>query len=262
MATQEQRTSIVWDYAPAPESPDHVRLRDSYGLFIDGEFVDPVDGTRVPSINPATEDVGGRGGVRRARRTCAAPSRRPGPPSPAWAALSGLERGKYLFRVARLIQERARELAIVESMDGGKPIRESRDVDVPLAAAHFFHYAGWADKLSYGMGGRAVEPLGVAAQIVPWNFPLLMAAWKLAPALACGNTAVLKPAETTPVTALLLAEIIQEAELPPAWSRSSPATAPPAPRSCASRTSTRSPSPARPRSARTSRPRSPAAGSR
>ena len=214
MATQEQRTSIVWDYAPAPESPDHVRLRDSYGLFIDGEFVDPVDGTRVPSINPATEEwwPRWRSPVRQdvARAVQAARAAQPG-----WAALSGLERGKYLFRVARLIQERARELAIVESMDGGKPIRESRDVDVPLAAAHFFHYAGWADKLSYGMGGRTVEPLGVAAQIVPWNFPLLMAAWKLAPALACGNTAVLKPAETTPVTALLLAEIIQEAELPP-----------------------------------------------
>jgi aldehyde dehydrogenase (NAD+) len=132
-----------------------------------------------------------------------------------WAGLTGLERGKYLFRIARLIQERARELAIVESMDGGKPIRESRDVDVPLAAAHFFHYAGWADKLSYGVGGRKAAPHGVAAQIVPWNFPLLMAAWKLAPALACGNTAVLKPAETTPLTALFLAEICQEAELPP-----------------------------------------------
>src|SRR4029453_10475885 len=134
---------------------------------------------------------------------------------PGWAALSGLERGKYLFRVARLIQERARELEVVESMDGGKPIRESRDVDVPLAAAHFFHYAGWADKLSYGLGGRQTEPLGVAAQIVPWNFPLLMAAWKLPPAPAGGNPSVLKPAETTPLTALLLAEILQEAQLPP-----------------------------------------------
>jgi aldehyde dehydrogenase (NAD+) len=214
VATQEQRTSIVWDYAPAPESPEHVRLRESYGLFIDGEFVDPGDGTRVPSINPATEDAvaevafAGPQDVRRAVQSARAAQ-------PGWAALSGLDRGKYLFRVARLIQERARELAVVESMDGGKPIRESRDVDVPLAAAHFFHYAGWADKLSYAVGGRAVEPLGVAAQIVPWNFPLLMAAWKLAPALAAGNSAVLKPAETTPLTALLLAEILQEAELPP-----------------------------------------------
>jgi aldehyde dehydrogenase (NAD+) len=213
VATQEQRTSIAWDYAPAPESPDHVRLRDSYGLFINGEFQDPVDGTRVPTVNPATEEpvaevaFAGPEDIRRAVQAARAAQ-------PAWAALSGLDRGKYLFRVARLIQERARELAVVESMDGGKPIRESRDVDVPLAAAHFFHYAGWADKLSYAMGGRAVEPLGVAGQIVPWNFPLLMAAWKLAPALAAGNTAVLKPAETTPLTALLLAEILQEAELP------------------------------------------------
>jgi aldehyde dehydrogenase (NAD+) len=213
VSTQETRTQIVWEYAPAPESPDHVRLRDSYGLFIDGDFRDPLDGTRVPSINPATEETAaevafaGPADVRRAVQ--AARAARPG-----WAALSGLDRGKYLFRIARLIQERARELAVVESMDGGKPIRESRDVDIPLAAAHFFHYAGWADKLSYGVGGRSVEPLGVAAQIVPWNFPLLMAAWKLAPALACGNTAVLKPAETTPLTALFLAEICQEAELP------------------------------------------------
>jgi aldehyde dehydrogenase (NAD+) len=214
VATQEQRTSIVWDYAPAPESPEHVRLRDSYGLFIDGDFRDPTDGTRVPTVNPATEEpvaevtFAGAGDVRRAVESARAAQ-------PGWARLSGLDRGKYLYRIARLIQERARELAIVESMDGGKPIRESRDVDVPLAAAHFFHYAGWTDKLSYALGGRAVEPLGVAGQIVPWNFPLLMAAWKLAPALAAGNTAVLKPAETTPLTALLLAEILQEAELPP-----------------------------------------------
>jgi aldehyde dehydrogenase (NAD+) len=214
MSTQEARTKVVWDYAPAPESPDHVRLRESYGLFIDGEFRDPADGRRVPTVNPATEqpltDVAFAGeadlhaAVQSARRA-----------QPGWAALSGLERGKYLFRVARLIQERTRELAVAESMDGGKPIRESRDIDVPLAAAHFFYYAGWADKLSYGMGGRDSAPHGVAAQIVPWNFPLLMAAWKLAPALACGNVSILKPAETTPLTALLLAEILQEAELPP-----------------------------------------------
>jgi aldehyde dehydrogenase (NAD+) len=213
MSTQETRASIVWDYAPAPESPDHVRLGDSYGLFLDGDFRDPIDGRRVPSINPATEEplaevaFAGPADIRRAVESARAAQ-------PGWAALSGLERGKYLFRIARLIQERARELAVVESMDGGKPIRESRDVDIPLAAAHFFHYAGWADKLSYGVGGRSVKPLGVAAQIVPWNFPLLMAAWKLAPALACGNTAVLKPAETTPLSALFLAEICQEAELP------------------------------------------------
>jgi aldehyde dehydrogenase (NAD+) len=207
------RTAIVWDYAPAPESTDHVRLRNSYGLFIDGDFRDPLEGARVPTINPATEEPiaevaqAGPADLRRAIEAA-------GAAQPRWAALSGLERGKYLFRIARLIQERARELAVVESMDGGKPVRESRDVDIPLAAAHFFHYAGWADKLSYGVGGRKFAPLGVAAQIVPWNFPLLMAAWKLAPALACGNTAVLKPAETTPLSALLLAEICQEAELP------------------------------------------------
>jgi aldehyde dehydrogenase (NAD+) len=207
------RTAIVWDYAPAPESTDHVRLRNSYGLFIDGDFRDPLEGARVPTINPATEEPiaevaqAGPADLRRAIEAA-------GAAQPRWAALSGLERGKYLFRIARLIQERARELAVVESMDGGKPVRESRDVDIPLAAAHFFHYAGWADKLSYGVGGRKFAPLGVAAQIVPWNFPLLMAAWKLAPALACGNTAVLKPAETTPLSALLLAEICLEAELP------------------------------------------------
>jgi aldehyde dehydrogenase (NAD+) len=214
MSTPETRTGIVWEYAPAPESPEHVRLRESYGLFIGGEFRDPLDGTRVQTVNPATEEpiaevaFAAPADVRAAVEAARAAQ-------PGWAALPGLERGKYLFRIARLIQERARELAVVESLDGGKPVRESRDVDIPLAAAHFFHYAGWADKLSYGVGGRAVAPLGVAAQIVPWNFPLLMAAWKLAPALACGNTAVLKPAETTPLTALLLAEICQEAELPP-----------------------------------------------
>jgi aldehyde dehydrogenase (NAD+) len=213
VTTADARTRIVWDYAPAPESPDHVRLRESYGLFIDGDFRDPLDGTRVPSVSPATEEpvaevtFAGEQDVRRALDSARATQ-------PKWAALSGLERSKYLYRIARVIQERARELAVVESMDGGKPIRESRDVDIPLAAAHFFHYAGWADKLSYGVGGRETAPLGVVAQIVPWNFPLLMAAWKLAPALACGNAAVLKPAETTPLSALLLAEVCQEAELP------------------------------------------------
>jgi aldehyde dehydrogenase (NAD+) len=207
------RTSIVWDYAPAPESTEHVRLRDDYGLFIGGEFRAPQDGRREPTFNPATEEpiaqiawageADLRAAVAAAREAQA-----------AWAALPGRERAKYLFRIARLIQERARELAVVETLDGGKPLRESRDIDIPLAAAHFFHYAGWADKLSYGVGGRACAPMGVVGQIVPWNFPLLMAAWKLAPALACGNTAILKPAETTPLTALLLAEIIQEAELP------------------------------------------------
>ena len=207
------RTKVAWEYAPAPESTDHVRLRSAYGLFIGGEFRDPADGARVASINPATEEPVAEVAFA-GERDLAAAVEAAREAQPRWAALSGLERGKYLFRIARLIQERARELAVVESLDGGKPLRESRDIDVPLAAAHFFHYAGWADKLSFGVGGRPVAPLGVAAQIVPWNFPLLMAAWKVAPALACGNTSVLKPAETTPLTALLLAEICQEAELP------------------------------------------------
>jgi aldehyde dehydrogenase (NAD+) len=207
------RTALKWDYAPAPESRDAASLKPSYDLFIDGEFSAPKDGTRVQSINPANEEalaeVAYAGAKDVARAVAAARAA-----APKWAGLPPLERGKYVFRIARLIQERARELAVVESLDGGKPIRESRDVDVPLAAAHFFSYAGWADKLGYALAGRDHKPRGVVGQVVPWNFPLLMAAWKLAPALACGNTAVLKPAETTPLTALLLAEICQEAELP------------------------------------------------
>ena len=211
--TVEPRTSIVWEYAPAPEATDHLRLAERYGLFIGGAFCEPAEARYVPTINPATEEPiaeiawAGPRDVERAIEVARAAQ-------PRWAALPDRERGKYLFRIARLIQERARELAVVETLDGGKPLRESRDVDIPLAAAHFFHYAGWADKLRYGVVAREVEPLGVVGQIVPWNFPLLMAAWKLAPALACGNTAILKPAETTPLTALLLAEICQEAELP------------------------------------------------
>src|SRR6478752_5342906 len=212
MATVE-RTALTWDYAPAPESRDAAPLKPRYDLFIGGQFVAPTDGTVVETKNPATEETlaevafAGPGDVAaavEAARGAAA----------GWAALPPLERGKYLFRIARLLQERSRELAIVETLDGGKPIRESRDVDIPLAAAHFFSYAGWADKLQYAVGGRSFAPRGVVGQVVPWNFPLLMAAWKLAPALACGNTAVLKPAETTPLTALLLAEIIAEAGVP------------------------------------------------
>jgi aldehyde dehydrogenase (NAD+) len=207
------RTALRWDYAPAPESRDAAPLAARYDLFIDGAFTAPEDGRVVATINPATEEplaevaFAGPGDVARAVNAARGAQA-------AWAALPPLERGKYLFRIARLIQERARELAIVETLDGGKPIKESRDVDVPLAAAHFFSYAGWADKLPYALAGRAFRPRGVVGQVVPWNFPLLMAAWKLAPALATGNTAVLKPAETTPLTALLLAEICQEAELP------------------------------------------------
>jgi aldehyde dehydrogenase (NAD+) len=213
-AAAADRAPIRWDYAPAPESTDHVRLRDRYGLFIGGDFVEPEAATYAPTINPATEEplaeIAQASEADVARAVEAARAAASG-----WAKLPGLERGKYVFRIARLIQERARELAVVETLDGGKPIKESRDVDVPLAAAHFFYYAGWADKLEYALPGpRAVVPRGVVGQVIPWNFPLLMAAWKLAPALATGNTVVLKPADTTPLTALLLAEIIQEAELP------------------------------------------------
>jgi aldehyde dehydrogenase (NAD+) len=212
-AAAPARVALRWDYAPAPESRDAAPLKPRYDLFIDGAFVAPTDGTVIESINPATEEPLAEvafAGPRDVQRAVAAARAA----QPAWAALPALERGKYVFRIARLIQERARELAIVESLDGGKPIRESRDLDIPLAAAHFFSYAGWADKLSYALAGREFRPRGVVGQVVPWNFPLLMAAWKLAPALATGNTAVLKPAETTPLTALLLAEILQEAELP------------------------------------------------
>jgi aldehyde dehydrogenase (NAD+) len=204
-----------WEYAPAPESTDVVRLQERYGLFVNGEFVEPKSGRFFSTIDPATEDalaeVAEAGpedvdlAVRAARDAYAS----------RWRALPGAERAKYLYRIARALQERAREFAVLESMNGGKPIKESRDVDVPLAAAHFFYYAGWADKLDYAFPNRAPRPLGVAGQVIPWNFPLLMAAWKLAPALASGNTAVLKPAETTPLTALLLGQVIQEAELPP-----------------------------------------------
>ena len=203
----------IWDYDPAPESTDHIRLKKKYDLFIGGDFIKPKSGKYFETINPANgkiiaevaeaDDSDVDVAVKAAKKAY-------GP----WSRLDPSERGKYLYRIARLIQERAREFAVIESMDGGKPIRESRDVDVPLAAAHFFYYAGWADKLQYAFPGKTAKSLGVAGQIIPWNFPLLMAAWKIAPALATGNTVVLKPAETTPLTALKLAEIIQEAGLP------------------------------------------------
>jgi aldehyde dehydrogenase (NAD+) len=202
-------------YDPAPESASIARLRPSYGIFLDGEFTDPSAHEQFVTLNPATATplatVAQASSADVARAVTSA--RRAY--DDVWSRTSGTERAKYLFRVARLIQERARELAVVESLDNGKPIRESRDVDVPLAAAHFFYYAGWADKLAHAGFGPDPRPLGVAGQIIPWNFPLLMAAWKLAPALAAGNTCVLKPAETTPLTALVLAEILQQAELPP-----------------------------------------------
>ncbi len=199
-------------YAPAAESSDHVRLAKSYDLFIGGKWVKA--GKRMKTVNPATEKVLAEVGEAGAKEVDLAVKAARKAYDSVWGKMSGRERGKYLFRVARLLQERAREFAIVESMDGGKPIRESRDVDLPLVAAHFFYHAGWADKLEYAFPGRKPRPLGVAGQIIPWNFPLLMAAWKLAPALACGNTVVLKPAETTPLTALKLAELFEEAGLP------------------------------------------------
>src|ERR687898_322793 len=203
------------EYAPAPESRAIVDIASSYGLFIGGEFVDPVDGMPFKTVNPATEEV-------LAEVSAAGPADIDNAVAAArraydrvWSKLTGRDRGKYLFRIARILQERSRELAVLESIDNGKPIRESRDVDVPLVAAHFFYYAGWADKLGYAGVGPDPRPLGVAAQVIPWNFPLLMLAWKIAPALACGNTVVLKPAETTPLSALAFADICRQADLPP-----------------------------------------------
>jgi acyl-CoA reductase-like NAD-dependent aldehyde dehydrogenase len=201
------------EYAPAPESRAVVKLRKQYGHFINGEFVDPIEGGSFVTINPADEsplaivsegssaDVDAA--VKAARRAFT-----------KWSKLSGAERAKYLYRIARILQERAREFAVLETLNNGKPIKESRDIDIPLVAAHFFHYAGWADKLEYAGFGPNPRPIGVAGQVIPWNFPLLMLAWKVAPALACGNTIVLKPAQTTPLTALLFAEVCQQADLP------------------------------------------------
>jgi acyl-CoA reductase-like NAD-dependent aldehyde dehydrogenase len=203
-----------FEYAPAPESRSIVDIRESYGLFIDGKFTASADGRAFKTISPATEEVlaevteAGPEDVDRAVKAARKAYE-------LWSALAPAQRSKYLFRIARIIQERARELAVLESLDNGKPIRESRDVDIPLVAAHFFYYAGWADKLEHAGFGPAPRPLGVAGQVIPWNFPLLMLAWKIAPALACGNTVVLKPAETTPLTALAFAEICQQADLPP-----------------------------------------------
>ncbi|MQA24427.1 MAG: aldehyde dehydrogenase family protein [Micromonosporaceae bacterium] len=206
---------MAFEYAPAPESASIVDIRASYGLFINGEFVDSADGSPFKTVNPASEQVlaeiaeAGPTDVDRAVAAARAAYQK------TWGPMPGAERAKYLYRIARIIQERSRELAVLESIDNGKPIRESRDVDLPLVAAHFFYYAGWADKLEYAGLGPQPRPLGVAAQVIPWNFPLLMLAWKIAPALACGNTVVLKPAETTPLSALAFAEICQQADLPP-----------------------------------------------
>jgi aldehyde dehydrogenase (NAD+) len=204
-----------WSYAPAPESTDHVHIDERYGLFIDGEFVEPARGEYFPSINPATEETLSHVASATAADVDAAVKAARQAFEGAWSKMKPLERGKYVYRLARILQERSREFAAIESLDGGKPIRESRDIDIPLAAAHFFYYAGWADKLAYAFPGRTAAPLGVAGQVIPWNFPLLMLAWKIAPAIACGNTVVLKPAETTPLTALKFAEAVRDAGLPP-----------------------------------------------
>ena len=208
-------SSAIWEYSPSPESTDHVKVASRYNLFIGGKFVEPHSKRWFETINPATEDTLSEmaeadaedvdRAVKEARRAY----------EKVWRKIPAGERAKYIFRIARLIQEKSRALAVVETMNGGKPIKESRDIDIPLAAAHFFYYAGWADKLEYAFPNRTVSSIGVAGQIIPWNFPLLMAAWKLAPALAAGNTIVLKPAETTPLTSMLLAEILMEADLPP-----------------------------------------------
>jgi aldehyde dehydrogenase (NAD+) len=202
------------DYAPAPEATDHVNIRADHGLLIGGRWVEPASERRFKTINPATEEVLAEVAEAGEEDVDAAVKAARAAYTKVWSRMSGAERAKYLYRIARILQERARELAVLETMNGGKPIKESRDVDVPLAAAHFFYHAGWADKLDYAFPGRRPAPLGVAAQVIPWNFPLLMAAWKLAPALAAGNTVVLKPAETTSLTALRLGEVIQEAGLP------------------------------------------------
>jgi aldehyde dehydrogenase (NAD+) len=206
--------AVPWEYAPAPESKDVVTLKPRYGLFIDGKEVAATGGGTFASVNPATEEVIAEvakatpedvdRAIRAARRA----------QKTRWGNLPGRERAKYLFRIARILQERSREFAVLESMDSGKPIKEARDIDVPLVANHFWYYAGWADKLEYAFPGRIARPLGVAAQVIPWNFPLLMLAWKIAPALAAGNTVVLKPASTTPLSALLFAEVCMQADLP------------------------------------------------
>jgi aldehyde dehydrogenase (NAD+) len=205
----------MWEYAPSLEAKDHLTIAKRYDLFINGKFVAPKSKRYFETINPATEETLSEIAeaneadvdlaVRAARNAY----------EKSWSRLKPSERSKYIFRIARILQEKARAFAVVETMNGGKPIKESRDVDIPLAAAHFFYYAGWADKLEYAFPNRVVTPLGVAGQVIPWNFPLLMAAWKIAPALATGNTVVLKPAETTPLTSMMLAEVIAEAELPP-----------------------------------------------
>jgi len=209
-----ERSVSNFEYAPALESTTIVNIKSEYGLFINGKFVAPKSGKRFATINPATEEVLAKVAYADLADVNLAVSAARSAFTKTWSKLPPAERGKYLFRIARILQERAREFAVLETLDNGKPIRESRDTDIPLAAAHFFYHAGWADKLSHAGMGTNPKPIGVAGQIIPWNFPLLMLAWKIAPALATGNTVVLKPAETTPLTALLFAEVCQQAGLP------------------------------------------------
>jgi acyl-CoA reductase-like NAD-dependent aldehyde dehydrogenase len=212
-------TMAKFEYAPAPESRAVVDLRSSYGLFINGDFVESEGGSTFKTVSPASEEVLAEVTEATAADVDRAVAAARTAYTRVWSRMSGADRGKYLFRIARILQERAREFAVLESLDNGKPIKESRDVDIPLAAAFFFYHAGWADKLEYALpptsAGGVPRPHGVVGQVIPWNFPLLMLSWKIAPALATGNTVVLKPAETTPLTALLFAEVCQQADLPP-----------------------------------------------
>jgi len=205
----------AFDYAPAPESREIISLEERYGLFIGGEWVEPKSAEYEPTVSPATEEELAQVAYADAADVGFAVDSARDAFDNGWSDIGPSERAKYLYRIARLLQERSREFAVLESLDGGKPIRESRDVDLPLAAAHFFYYAGWADKLEYAFPNRRPRPVGVAGQIIPWNFPLLMLSWKIAPALAAGNTVVLKPAESTPLTALLFCDVVRQAELPP-----------------------------------------------
>ena len=202
-----------WTYAPAPEARDIVHIEERYGHFVGGEWVEPAE--TYSTISPASEEPLAHVGQATAEEVAGAVDAARDAFENGWSDISPSERAKYLFRIARILQERSREFAVLESLNGGKPIKESRDVDLPLSAAHFFYYAGWADKLEYAFPNRRPRPIGVAGQIIPWNFPLLMLAWKIAPALAAGNTVVLKPAETTPLSALLFCDVVRQAELPP-----------------------------------------------
>lgn len=214
MATKKNTPVVEWDYSPSLEGTSHIQLKTQYDLFIDGKWVKPSSGKYFQTINPANEEVLSEVAYGNEKDVDLAVKAARKAYTEVWSVMPAAERAKYIYRIARLMQERARELAVIETLDAGKTIRESRDIDVPLACNHFFYYAGWADKLEYAFPNRKVESIGVAGQIIPWNFPLLMAAWKIAPALAAGNTVVLKPAETTPLTALKLAEIIEASGLP------------------------------------------------